>query len=369
MVDHLGVVQLDSVNVFARSHYLPFFARLGAYDTRSLDRYAWGSGALFECLAHEASIAPVERYPLLRHLTTRGWRAARWHRRLRESPEFAALAQTVLQRVRDEGPIAISDIEGGASIGPWWGWTDGKRALEALFSIGELAVASRRNFSRVYDLPERVFPRAILDAPPLSEEDGQRELLRLAVRHHGIGTARDLADYYRQFPFTPTKRRLRELVDAGAVLPVTVEGWDEPAYLDPDAAIPRRVEARALLSPFDPVVWERARAERLFDFVYRIEIYTPEPKRVFGYYVLPFLLGDRLVARVDLKADRQTKVLVVRAAHLEAGVSEAEVAAALAEELGVAAEWLGLDEVRVEAKGDLAPALGRASRSMAAGAR
>lgn len=353
VLDRVGLVQIDSVNVLARAHYLPFFSRLGPYDLRALDKFAWGSGRLWEYWGHEASLIPQERYPLFRHRMETG-RRWQWHKdyfnRRRDYVE------EVLEHIRQNGPVIVGDVNQEGHKAGWWNWSDAKVALEALFARGLVSVVQRRNFSRLYDLPERALPADVLAAPDPGEEEAHRQLLLLAARHHGIGTARDLADYYR-VQVSTSKPRLEELVDAGLLQRVRVQGWREPAYLHPEARIPRRIQARALLSPFDPVVWERGRTERLFDFFYRIEIYTPEPKRQYGYYVLPFLLGDALVGRVDLKADRQAGRLLVRGSYVEDGRNVEEVAPALAEELASVASWLGLGEVVVERKGNLASAL------------
>jgi uncharacterized protein YcaQ len=244
--------------------------------------------------------------------------------------------------------------------GTWWDWDDGKVALEHLFWSGQISARRRpSDFARIYDLTERVIPAHVLARPVPSETEARKELLVLAARHHGVGTMDDLTDYHRQ-KNAPCKPLLAELVEEGRLLPARVEGWDKPAFVHPDAARPRRVAARALLSPFDPVVWHRDRALRLFGFHYRIEIYVPQPKRQYGYYVLPFLLGDRLVARVDLKADRAAGSLLVPGAFGELGVPTAEVADALAVELASMAGWLGLQRVVVGGRGDLAAPLGRA---------
>ncbi|MEX2373395.1 MAG: crosslink repair DNA glycosylase YcaQ family protein [Dehalococcoidia bacterium] len=357
VLDRLGVVQIDSVNVLARAHYMPFFARLGPYDRAALDRFTWGSGRLFEFWAHEAAFVPVERYPLFRHRMESG---KRWGRgRLEYLEQHREFVDTLMEHIRTNGAVQVGDVEQGGSAAGWWNWSETKVALDALYVTGRLAIGDRRNFARLYDLPERVLPREILDAPPPSAEDAQRELLLLAARHHGIGTSRDLADYYR-LALTEARRLLAGLVDSGALNAVSVEGWKDAAYVLPDVRVPRRIQARALLSPFDPVVWERARAERLFNFHYRIEIYTPEAKRQFGYYVLPFLLDDRLVARVDLKADRQASTLLVRAAHIEAGEDPARVAQHLAAELREVQAWLALERLVVEPRGALAGALAEA---------
>jgi uncharacterized protein YcaQ len=348
MVRRLSVVQIDSVNVLARAHYLPGWSRLGGYDVADLDRLAYHRGDLFEYWAHEASLLPVELEPLLR------WRKHRalvhegiWGGVAAVSKNRPDLVEAVRDRVRAEGPLAASDF-GDRALGSWWGWSDTKRALEYLFWSGQLAVAERRrSFERVYDLPERVLPPDVLAAPTPDEDEARRALLLLAARAHGVGTLADLADYFRQS--VPVARPLlAELVIDGELVPVDVEGWSAPGYVLPDLVVPRRADARALLSPFDPVVWERPRVKRLFDFDYRIEIYVPAGQRRHGYYVLPFLLGDRLVARVDLKADRQQAVLRVRGASEEPGAPD-ETPEALAAELQEMAAWLGLGEVVVEA--------------------
>jgi uncharacterized protein YcaQ len=348
MVRRLSVVQIDSVNVLARAHYLPGWSRLGGYDVADLDRLAYHRGDLFEYWAHEASLLPVELEPLLR------WRKHRallhegiWGGVAAVSKNRPDLVEAVRDRVRAEGPLAASDF-GDRALGSWWGWSDTKRALEYLFWSGQLAVAERRrSFERVYDLPERVLPPDVLAAPTPDEDEARRALLLLAARAHGVGTLADLADYFRQS--VPVARpQLAELVTDGELVPVDVEGWSAPGYVLPDLVVPRRADARALLSPFDPVVWERPRVKRLFDFDYRIEIYVPAGQRRHGYYVLPFLLGDRLVARVDLKADRQQGVLRVRGASEEPAAPD-ETPEALAAELQEMAAWLGLGEVVVEA--------------------
>lgn len=370
-IRRLGLLQLDSVNVLARAHYLPLFARLGAYDQGVLDRLACHDGRptprrgrrLFEYWAHEASLLPVELQPHLR------WRMARAERGeglwsgvaafARERPEIVA---RVLAEVVARGPLGVSELaEPGSRSGGWWGWNHGKTALEWLFWTGRLTTAGRRGaFERLYDLPERVLPPDVLAAPTPAPEDAQRALLRRAAAALGVATEADLRDYYR-LPVAETRARLAELAEAGELRPVAVEGWRQPAFLVPGLAVPRRAEARALLAPFDPLVWERARAERLFGFRYRIEIYTPAARRRFGYYVLPFLMGERLVGRVDLKADRQAGALRARAAHAEAGVDPGPTAAALAAELARMAAWLGLERVAVEPGGDLAPHLAAAA--------
>jgi len=247
VLDTVGLLQIDSVNVLARAHYMPLFSRLGPYDLAAFDRYAWGSGRMFEYWGHEASLIPVERYRLFRHRMDGAFaRTVRNRERLKDRKETVG---RVMEEVRDRGPVIVGDVHEGERRGGWWEWGDAKVVLEALYTMGELAIADRRNFARLYDLPERVFPADVLAGPHPDEEEAQRELLLLAARHHGLGTAADLADYYR-LPLTAAKRRLEELADAGHVERVEVEGWSAPAYLHPAARVPRRVEARALLSPF-----------------------------------------------------------------------------------------------------------------------
>jgi len=349
------LLQIDSVNVFERAHYLPLFSRLGPYDKALVDRAAYRDRELFEYWGHEASLLPVAVHPLLR------WRMARaealeegWGgplRIMRERPEFVA---EVLRRVEQEGPVTAGALHGGATSGsPWWGWNDTKVALELLFWSGRVATATRRSFERVYDVTERVLPAEVLAVPTPSREDAQRELVRLAARAHGVATERDLRDYFR-LRVEEARAAVVDLVEAGELLPAAVEGWRQPAYLWVGTAVPRRVSASALLSPFDPLVWERSRASRLFGFDYRIEIYTPAAKRVHGYYVLPFLHDERLQARVDLKADRKAGVLRVLAAWLEPGSDPDHIGSALAVQLRRAADWQGLGAVVVEPRGDLA---------------
>jgi uncharacterized protein YcaQ len=277
----------------------------------------------------------------------------------RERPD---LVERVLEEVRERGPIAAGDLaahEGPRGTGPWWGWNDVKRAVAFLFWSGQITSARRRAFERLYDVPERVLPRAVLATPTPPVEDAQRELVRVAARAFGLATERDLRDYFR-LPLAEARARVAELVEAGELETVTVEGWREPAYLHPEARVPRQARAAALVGPFDPLVWERARVLRLFGVRYRIEIYVPAPKRVHGYYVLPFLLGDRLVARVDLKADRADRVLRVQAAHAEPDAPP-ETAAELHAELELMAGWLGLSGIDVVLNGDFAEPLAAAA--------
>jgi uncharacterized protein len=369
-IDRVGLLQLDSVNVFCRSHYMPVFSRIGPYPREALDRLAGhverpsARRELFEYWAHEASLVPFALQPLLR------WRMARAHedawgglrRHAEDAPDTIA---AVLDLVRESGPLRARETgppareRAAPTPGEMWNWHDGKLSLEYLFWSGRVTAANRVNFERRYDLPERVLPRAVLDAPTPSPAEAQRELIRVSARALGVATEPDLGDYFR-LPRGDSKQRVAELVEAGELLPAEVEGWDAPAYLWPEARRPRRVRARALLTPFDSLVWFRPRTERLFGFHYRIEIYTPAAKRRYGYYVLPFLLGDRLVARIDLKSDRAAGALRVQGAFAEDGVEPGEVAGPLAAELATVAPWLGLERVVVAPNGDLAPALAAA---------
>jgi len=358
VLGRVGLLQLDSVNVAVRAHYMPLFSRLGPYDRDALDRWAYSSGELFEYWGHEASLLPVELHPLLRWRMTRALDGETWggvRKVAQDRPEFVA---AVLDEVRRRGPLRAGAIDDGPRVrrGTMWDWSDAKKALEWLFWTGQVTPARRERFERLYDLTERVLPARVLAMPTPSEEDAHRELLVRAARHHGVGTARDLADYFR-LPIIHARARLAEAVEDGRLVKAQVEGWREPAYLHPEARLPRRVRARALLSPFDPVVWERGRAQRLFAFHYRIEIYVPAPKRQWGYYVYPFLLDDRLVARVDLKADRRAGRLLVHGAWGEDDADPASTASALHEQLQAMAGWLGLDEVTVGDRGDLSGAL------------
>lgn len=356
LAERLNLFQIDSVNVVSRAHYLPAFSRLGAYPTALLDRAAWGRPRrLFEYWAHEASLLPFDLHPLLRWRMAQAERGEAGWKSLRTFvEERRGEADAILARIAAEGPTAASDLEKGNT--GWWEWSGAKRVLEWLFWSGKITTATRRgSFERVYDVPERVLPAGILALPTPSPADAQRALLERAARAFGVATARDLRDYFRLSP-AEAAPRIAELAEDGVLQPVRVEGWRDVAWLHRDAARPRATEAQALLAPFDPLVWERSRAERLFGLRYRIEIYTPAEKRVHGYYVLPFLLRDTIAARVDLKADRKQGRLLVQAAHREANAPE-DTVPALAAELRLMAQWLGLEEVQVERKGDLAEAL------------
>jgi uncharacterized protein YcaQ len=355
-----GVLQVDSVNVLERAHYMPLYSRMGPYDRTLVDRAQRSSARsprrLVEYWAHVQALMPVELWPVMQHrMAEHRARRGKWGF-VAEAPELEA---NLLAEVRERGASTARDLDDGLprSREHWgWNWSNTRRVLDFLYTAGDLAVAGRTTqFEVLYDLPERVIPAEVLDRPTPSPADANRELVRRAARSHGVATARCLRDYYRM-PVDHARGAIAELVEDGELLPATIEGWNRPAYLHRDARLPRRVGARAVLSPFDPVVWERERAERLFDFRYRIEIYVPRHLRVHGYYVLPFLLGDRIVGRVDLKADRREGRLVVKAAYAEPD-APADTGEQLGEELHQLARWLGLDDVLVEPRGDLAPAL------------
>ncbi|HEX6375846.1 MAG TPA: crosslink repair DNA glycosylase YcaQ family protein [Allosphingosinicella sp.] len=352
-IARLGLHQIDSVNVLVRAHYLPAFSRLGPYDRGLIDRAAWGprrERRLFEYWAHEASLLPLALHPLLRWRMAKaergeiGWGYLRAFARERR-PE----AEAIFERIRAEGPLAASDFEEGKGKGGWWEWGDTKRALEWLFWTGRISTATRRaSFERVYDLAERVIPAAILALPTPAEADAQRALVAQSGAALGIATEAELRDYFRLKPAAGS-RAVAELVEEGVLLPAAVAGSARRFYLHRDARRPRRISAQALLAPFDPLVWERSRTERLFGFRYRIGIYTPAERREHGYYVLPFLLDERLVARVDLKADRKASRLLVHQATLEPGAPSATIER-LNQELELMARWLGLEAVRTPAR-------------------
>ncbi|MBX3566061.1 MAG: YcaQ family DNA glycosylase [Sphingomonas sp.] len=349
-VDRLGLFQIDSVNVLTRAHYLPALSRLGSYDRALLERDAWGpmrQRRLFEYWAHEASLLPLALHPLLRWRMARAERGEIGYQALKRfAHERRPEAEAVLERIRSEGPMTAADFEGGASRSGWWEWSHTKHALEWLFWSGRITTATRRgSFGRVYDLTERVLPQTILDLPTPDAASAQRALIERSARALGVATAADLRDYYRLKP-GEADHAIADLTEAGVLVPARVEGWGQKAWMHRDAHLPRRVTGAALLAPFDPLIWERSRAERLFGFHYRIEIYVPQDKRVHGYYVLPFLMDEALVARVDLKADRQAGLLLARRITIEPG-APAETMERLAIELVRMADWLGLDAVRI----------------------
>ncbi len=356
----IGMLQIDSVNVLMRAHYLPIFSRLGPYPIRLLDEISYSKKRrrFFEYWGHEGCLLPLEYFPLLR------WRMERarnyvglWKRvadLAKSKPEFV---ERVFEILQEHGPSSGGELaihvaeERPRGARGWWGWSESKAALEFLFWSGRITTAARRNFERLYDLVDRVIPSNIMNRRTPPPEEAQRGLVTVAARALGVATEADLRDYFR-LPTHEARARIAELVEAGDLMPVTVENWH--AYLHRDAKIPRRIDAQALVSPFDPLIWERARPERLFGFRYRIEIYTPIHKREHGYYVLPFLLGDKLVARVDLKADRKRGMLHVLSALEEPGVDRSKVADALANELTLLAHWVDLHEISVSDRGTLA---------------
>lgn len=371
--ERLGAIQIDSVNVLARAHYVPTFSRYGPYVSSTLDDLAYRKRELFEYWGHAACFLPIDLFPLLQ------WRMQRqveaWSEVSRRQREYN---EAVYREIAERGPIAAGDISiAGKSTGPWWGWSEGKRAVEFLFRQGRLAVASRRNFERVYDLTERVIPERVRQMPTPSIEDAQKALILRAVRAMGVGTARQILQYFHIDCWwdrltvngrrKPAKAGLLfdELVEDGRLSPARVDGWPQAAYIAADARIPRSVDTRAIVSPFDPIMWERQWTSAVFGFDYQIEIYVPAPKRIYGYYVLPFLMGDRFAARVDLKADRAESTLLVRAAYVEADLKPAVVAAALADELRLVLNWLSLERFAVAGKGNLAAAVKRELRARA----
>jgi uncharacterized protein YcaQ len=358
-----GVLQVDSVNVLQRAHYMPLFSRMGPYDTDMLTRASERHPRrMVEYWAHVQAFMPVELWPVMHHRREAFRESPRWGAWVKSNP---GLAQEVLVQVRDRGASTARDLDDGRprrKVDWGWNWSEARKALDYLYLVGDVAIARRNSqFEPVYDLVDRVLPSSVLEAPIPTAQESVKELVRRAARSHGVGTVRCLSDYYRlQLQRgegqKAAQRAVDELVEEGELVPATIEGWRRPAYLHRDARMPRKVHARALLSPFDPVVWERERTEKIFDFHYRIEIYVPEPKRQFGYYVLPFLLGDRIVGRVDLKADRKGGVLVVKAAYAEPGAPP-DTAGELAAELRDLAGWLGLDAIELHDRGDLSAAL------------
>jgi uncharacterized protein YcaQ len=362
VLDHVGLIQIDSVNVLVRSQELPLFSRLGDHP-RSLIPDATADGELFEYWCHEASHLPASMHRLIRWRMENARNGTMWpglQRFAKSKPQFV---QEVRDRVFNDGPLVAGDVKTRKGPkGSWWDWDDGKAALEYLFWTGEITAQRRTNdFARMYYAPHHVLPKEVLKAKTPTEFEARSELLLLAAKSLGIATASDLLDYHRQRPGA-AKPVLAELVQRGELEQVRVEGWRDVAYMLPGMSRPRSVNTRALVSPFDSLVWCRPRIERLWDFHYRIEIYTPEHKRVYGYYVLPFVLGDRIVARVDLKADRQAGMLLVHGAYSEPDVDLKHVVSELAAELKLMAQWLGLDAVKIGDKGDLSSALSRLCR-------
>lgn len=376
LASRLHAFQIDSVNVLARAHYVPAFARLGLYPMDALDSLAYRKRELFEYWGHAACLLPISLYPLVRYRM----HAEETQEYMRSEP--GAYMASIYAEVAERGPIAAAELSNpGKRSGNWWGWGDGKATLEHLYNSGLVAIAGRRGFERLYDIAERVIPRAALDEPAPPREEAMKQLICLGAKAYGIGTLGDITGYLMidgwrdRLPPGPywdrpegqdggrakpiAKRLVSELVEEGRLLTAHVDGWTEPAYMPRGVRVPRSIHARALVTPFDSLVWERSRMERLFGMKYRIEIYTPEPKRVYGYYVFPFLLGDTLVARCDLKADRQRKVLMVQSAFLEPGRDARKVVPDLAAELRQMQAWLELDRIEVADRGDLAAKLRR----------
>ena len=369
IVERTRLLQLDSVNVAVRAHYMPLFSRLGPYDAALVDDAAWSHSArrprlLVECWAHEASLLPVQDWPLLLSGAKRlGW----WRHAEEVAEREPALVDDVLAAVKELGPASAGTLEAalGGIAAPrppgatWWERSDVKRVCELLFGQGRLTTGTRVNFQRLYDLPERVLPPEVLARHPADPDASARALVLRSASALGVATEPDLRDYYRLGP-ARSQQAVAELVEGGELEPVAVRGWRAPAYRLPGTRIPRQISGRALLCPFDPLIWERDRTERIFGFRYRIEIYVPEPKREYGYYVFPFLLDGELVARVDLKADRAAGVLLVPGAFAEPGVDTARVTAELAAELRTMAAWLGLDAIAVGGRGNVSAQLAAA---------
>ena len=377
----LHAFQIDSVNVLVRAHYLPAFARLGPYRMEALDSLAYRKRDLFEYWGHAACLLPVALYPPVRYRMQK--HAGLTHDFMRSKP--GGYMASVYAEVAARGPITAAELSNpGARSKGWWGWWgsgNGKATLEHLYDSGLVAIAGRRGFERIYDITERIIPQAALDAPAPPREEAMKQLICLAAQAYGVGTSGDITGYFNidgwrdrsapgpnwTHPKGPAGRRAKpiakqlvsELVEEARLLPARVEGWKEQAYLHPEARVPRTVDARALVTPFDSLVWERSRVERLFGMKYTIEMYVPAPKRVYGYYVCPFLLGDTLVARCDLKADRARNILMVQSAFLEPGQDARRVAPELAAELRQIQAWLALDQIEVSERGDLAPMLHR----------
>ncbi|MDR9753943.1 crosslink repair DNA glycosylase YcaQ family protein [Pseudomonas sp. SZMC_28357] len=351
LIDRLGILQIDSVNAVVRSHYLPLFSRLGHYSPTLLDQAAWSHGrrrTLFEYWGHEASLLPISMYPLMRWRMARARRGEDIYQHLaRFGRENQDTVRRVLASVEERGALGAGSLSTRQDkAGPWWDWSAEKSALEWLFAAGEVTVAGRRGFERLYDLPQRVLPASALQQPELDEASAQRGLLLHAATALGVGTEKDFRDYFRLNP-GDSRARLAELVEDGQLQTFNVQGWTQIAYGLPSLVVPRKVSTSALLSPFDSLIWERGRTERLFDFRYRLEIYTPQDKRVYGYYVLPFLHNERIAARVDLRTERAAGRLAVHAVHEEEPGLDEEGMRALAVNLGRMADWLGLEQVQV----------------------
>ena len=362
VIDSVGLIQIDSVNVLVRSQEMPLFSRLGNHP-RTLIPDATAAGELFEYWCHEASHLPVDMHPLVRWRMEEARNGSMWPGLRRVAKENPALLQEIRDRVYNEGSLVAGDVRTRKGPkGSWWDWDAGKAILEYLFWTGEITAQRRHNdFARVYHAPHDVIPSEILNLPTPTEQEARRELVLRATRSVGVGTLADISDYHRQKP-AKVKEIVSDLVAEGELEMVRVEGWRDAAYMVPGVARPRSMNVRSLVSPFDSLVWNRPRIERLFDFHYRIEIYVPAPKRVYGYYVLPFVLGERIVARVDLKADRQNGELLVPGAFSEADVDIKYVASELLLELREMATWLGLEKIRIGTNGDLVRPLAAQNR-------
>ena len=366
----LGAYQIDSVNVLVRAHYMPAFSRLGPYEMDHIEKLAYSKREFFEYFAHAACYVPMSMHPLYR------WRmeiaaGSDWYGGA--TKQVRSYIESVHDFVAANGPVAASELpKAGKSTGNWWGWSDGKRAIETLFRVGRVAVSGRQNFKRLYDIPERVIPKEVLRAPTPDPDEARKQLLVHSAKALGVGTVSCIAGYFYieswwDRPHVKGKKRkselkrlFAELIEEGRLVPAEVEGWTEPAYVVPRTKVPKDMHARALVSPFDPIMWNRVPTSRVFGFDYQIEIYVPAPKRIYGYYCLPFLLGDRFVGRVDLKADRKASTLLVPGAFAEAGRATKKVATELADELRLMASWLGLERIEVGERGELARPLARA---------
>lgn len=363
-IQRLHLLQIDSVNVLVRSHYLPLFSRLGNYDRALLDRRTLESKNrhVFECWAHEASLVPLDLHPLMRWRMHRARKGDGIYTSMdRFASEEPTYLKQILAHVERHGPTRVRDFpDSGRGAGGWWGWSKGKLALETLFDHGLVTAAKRDGFERIYDLPERVIPPDILQRETPPEREAFKTLMVMAAEALGVGTEVDLRDYFR-LPIAAARQALADCLTDGSLAEVGVEGWKQPAFVKPGTSLPRAAGGTALLTPFDPIVWNRDRAERLFNFHYRIELYTPAPKRKFGYYVLPFLHGDTIAGRVCLKADREAGTLLVNASHRETNADPDATAKALAPELRLMASWLGLADVQVARSGNLAAALRKLS--------
>ena len=366
LFDKLGVLQIDSVNILARAHTLPAFSRLGDYDLADLDHLAYGGKRrkLFEYWGHAASLMPVHLQPLFRWRMKEAEEGKRIYAGLsRFAKANRSLIQDLRREIEQRGPSAVGDFDAHENRkGGWWGWSDAKSALEWLFWTGQLTTSKRGpTFERIYDIPERVLPPAVLNSPTPDDADAKRSLIEHSALALGVGTEVCLRDYFRLDPVS-SRNAIRELVESGTLHEVQVDGWKKPAYTHVKTPCPRKVDACSLLGPFDPLIWHRDRAEFLFGARIKLEIYTPKPKRKYGYYVLPFLFGDRIVARVDLKADRDAKVLQILSTHGEPGIPVDSYIPALADELRLMARWLALEHIEAARVGDSAEALRQALR-------